>query len=829
MKFKLYIPFLLFYCIFPVYGLETTSIRSISDLTANVSEFGKLHPQEKVYLHFDNTAYYLGENLWFKAYVVQSDRNSLSNLSKTLYVEMISPEGIIVETRKLKIEDGRCHGEFYLRDSLKPGFYEIRAYTRHMLNEGKDCLFSRVFPFYGKPEKSGDYKKRDIEGRAYSQRVPGQRKDFTQKEKLQLTFYPEGGNLVYGLQSKVAFQAFGKDGDDAEVVGVVCSESGDTVSRFSTSHLNMGSFIFTPESGKYKAIVSYKNREYKFDLPNIQSEGYVMRIDTSEQDKLTILVQKSKGLISEPLGINITCRGRLYGCDSLTIGEENIVSLSFPKKMLPSGVSQVTLFNKKGEILSERMVFTDHYSRMKIEVEPDRKSYKPFEKVTMDFKISDFRDNALETDFSVSVRDASTTSLDPYSGNILTDLLLSSELKGFIESPGYYFTDNDQQKKQDLDLLLLTQGWCSYNWKQMSSVEAYKEKYPFEESLMIEGNVFSLFNKKKSKENVDVLMVLMYGDLSQHGSCKTDKDGRFNLALADFYGKSNLILRTKEKGKRKEMVIMLDRAFSPDLKTYSFYEKLIPLLDSPTVPVIAGNIAKVVSDTINEKQMKSLNDKKNIMLHEVVIKGKKDRNYESEGLNGANIVYDIKKEIDNRIDKGLWEVANLTNFIYDSNKYYSIFASDNGSLQKYKGRNIVCVINNNFAGFGLPEDLSINDVKTVTINETPGVSLRYCQVADGNEVVFFIYTVFDHKIPAGIRKTTFQGYSQVKEFFSPQYDKIVLPDDVDYRRTLYWNPSVRTNKEGKATISFYNNSSCDKMNVCAETVTQNGIIGSVCR
>jgi len=827
------ISILFLFSIFSLHGQDTTAIRKISDYTKHITSFARAYEQEKVYMHFDNTAYFKDETMWFKAYVVRADRNSLSPISKTLYVELLNEEGNLLETKKLKLEDGRCHGEFLLKDLLYSGYYEIRAYTRHMLNDGSESIFSRVFPISDVPNQKGDYTKSKIRERPYSQRVPGPRMNYLQKEKNTITFYPEGGNLVAGITSRIAFQAFDKDGKNAIVSGVVISDTGDTLSNFNTSHLNMGKFLITPKPGKNNAKVMFNDKSFTFDFPEVKPEGYVMAVDVSDISNLVILIQKTPELPSEPLGLSITCRGKLYGLDSLIIGNENAISMSFPKKMLPSGVSQITLYNESGEVLAERMVFINHNSLMKMEVTSNKPSYNPFEKVTMDFILNDVKDNPLETDFSVSVRDASTTAIDPNGDNILTNLLLSSELKGYIENPGYYFETDDDQRKQDLDLLLMTQGWSRYSWKKMAGVEKLVEKHPFEEGLYLEGRIISLWGKKP-KENIEVLMVLMSDSTSQHNICKTDKEGRFYFYLVDFYGKSKLTLQTKAKGRRKEHAITLDRVFSPGVKKYSFYEKLQPVVDSVKTytviqtPLKAVEDLQVNTDTLKKEALKPI-DKKSHMLKEVVIKGKKQFEMENEGLRDANIVVDVTKKIDEFVDLGDYVPVTLSDFMYETSPYFSIHAGINGTSDYYKGKRIMSVYNNHYLGYGLP-DFIMSEVETLMISEKPGVALKYNPGAEGSEVVFFLYGKQNkRKEPYGIRNTTLQGYSLVKEFYSPQYDKIVLPDDKDYRRTLYWNPEVKTNKEGKATISFYNNSSCKKMNVSAETVTGNGVVGALLR
>src|ERR1035437_5695864 len=537
-----------------LHAQDSVAIKKIAAFSRNFVSFSKEYPQEKVYIHFDNSAYFLGESIWFKAYVVLADRNALSQLSKTLYVDLISQEGTLIETKKIKIENGQCHGDFKIPSTYYGGFYEIRAYTRYMLNFERENVFSRVFPVYDKPVEDGNYK-HVITERPKSQRIPQIRKEFEQKENLSITFFPEGGNLIAGMKQKVAFKATGKNGENVSVSGNVYDDQGKIVTDFSTEYLDMGVFEFTPKNSKYVVKAQYQNKDYTFNIPQIIETGYALNINNQEEEKIDILIQKNPVTASIPLGLSISCRGKLYGFEQVKVGEENALLLSFNKKMLPTGVAQITLYNTLGEVLSERLIFVNHHSQMKIEMVQDKEIYNPFEKVDMHFKLRDFKGNPLETTFSLAVHDNASTTSNPYSDNILTNLLLSSEVKGFIENPEYYFESNEPARKQALDLLMLTQGWSRYSWKQMAGVIPFTVKQPIEKELVIEGSVTSLILKQK-KENIDVSMILMTDSSSQKGICKTDKEGKFNFAVQDFFGQANLILQTKENDKRTEKNIL---------------------------------------------------------------------------------------------------------------------------------------------------------------------------------------------------------------------------------------------------------------------------------
>ena len=182
-------------------------VRKLSGYIEAVQNFGEMLPQEKVYLHFDNTSYYQGDPVWFQCYVVTSELNRPSDLSKTLYVELLNPGGEVIAKRVLPVRNGRCHGSFELTQlPFYSGFYEVRAYTKYMLNFGEEVIFSRVLPVFDKPRAAGDFKEKNIQRYAVY-KYPQVRKKTAKEKKVNLKFFPEGGNLVEGIPSRVAFEA----------------------------------------------------------------------------------------------------------------------------------------------------------------------------------------------------------------------------------------------------------------------------------------------------------------------------------------------------------------------------------------------------------------------------------------------------------------------------------------------------------------------------------------------------------------------------------------------------------------------------------------------
>ena len=147
----------------PTIVFAQTDLEKVVEYMKHGLVFNKLYPQEKVYLHFDNTGYFKGERIYFKAYSIRTDTGAPSDISRVLYVELLNPSGDVVQTNKVKMEKGVGYGDLPLDSMFGTGFYEVRAYTRYMRNWGNDVVFSRAFPVYRNPKVESDYRDPQIE------------------------------------------------------------------------------------------------------------------------------------------------------------------------------------------------------------------------------------------------------------------------------------------------------------------------------------------------------------------------------------------------------------------------------------------------------------------------------------------------------------------------------------------------------------------------------------------------------------------------------------------------------------------------------------------
>ncbi len=419
----------------------------------------KVQVQEKVYVQTDNNCYFVGDTLWYKAFVLRADNNKPTNMSKLLYVELLSPDGVVVERQRIVVSNkGVTCGQFALQDSLYSGYYEIRAYTRWMLNfnvthrdytlddkhlfynnnMAKDFfrewngLYSRVLPIFSKPKQKGNYDGKYMYGR------PKQEVEFVEKPKLKVRFYPEGGTLLEGVQNRVAFDICDNDGQALQISGSL-----DDGTKLQPTYMGRGTFLVTPNG--QKATFKWNDKEWTFKLPKSQAEGVVLVLDKGEA-KWT-----SRGV--SVAAYAVMCRGKLY-----LFERTSSTSASLAMDKLPSGVNELMLLDADAKVLASRLFFVNHDDKVKnVSVKTDKMEYKPFEPISLEVKGAEPK-----MPFAISVRDARTDDTSFDDGNMMTEMLLCSDLKGFVASPAYYFESNDEAHTKALDNLLMVQGWRRY-------------------------------------------------------------------------------------------------------------------------------------------------------------------------------------------------------------------------------------------------------------------------------------------------------------------------------------------------------------------------------
>lgn len=545
--------------------------------------FNKAAPQEKVYLHFDNTGYFKGETIRFKAYVKRMDSDRPSNISTVLYVELVNPIGDVCERRTLKVVDGIADGDIKL-DSIvgASGFYEVRAFTRYMSNWGTSAAFSRVFPIFNKPKVEGNYSNAVIDKVSFRHRLPNTRVDedgkvaesTTDLEMNSVKFYPEGGDLVKGLTSRVAFTVTNKEGKRVAVKGSLLNAQKQKLGAVETDETGRGVFEVCPmlmPEPLYVQLPDEKGKMREYKLPEAKEEGCVLTLDMMDDTEITATIHSTSGIQGRLLGYVLMHNGTILDCDTMTA--QPFIVKRFEKLSLPAGVSQFTLFNSEGRILAERLFFLMPFASESdsIFVTTNLRSLSPCCKVELDLQA------APNSSISFSAMDAATMT-NGKEGNMKTWMLLSSEVSGYIDSPDYYFEADDVPHRRAADLLMMTQGWRRYDWQLMSGQKVLDKVEPNEDGLYIFGQLTSK-SKKRDVGNVDLSMTLFNRDgQSMSGKAKTDSLGRYSFKLPDCSGDWALQIKSEKEGEAQNYVIAIDRHFSPAMRLLSPYEtEMLPV------------------------------------------------------------------------------------------------------------------------------------------------------------------------------------------------------------------------------------------------------------
>lgn len=813
-------------------------LRALIDQAAS---FAERMPREKVYVHLDNTGYFKGDKIWFQCYVVDGISNVPTPLSHTLYVELLNPRGEVIAKQILKIENGRCNGAFNL-DHLPfySGFYEVRAYTKYMLNFGDAAVFSRVVPVFEAPKKEGDFSEKRM-ARSIS-RYPGTRPNTKAGPNLSMRFFPEGGSLIAGVPVRVAFEITGRSGIPMEASGRVVDEStGETIVEFHTMHEGRGYFEITPEmQANYKAIINCGNdkNEHKFKLPQVRENGVALKVDNySDPDSIFIKIRPKKedGGV-DIAGMAISSRGGLWSYAFVNLNNDKTIKLS--SSNMPSGVSIISIFGHKGQILAERMIFVNNGGYGKVEATLDKFENGTNGKLTLDLSATDSNGNpAAVLPLSVSVIDGDNA-VD-YQGGLLSDLLLMSEIKGYIRNPMQYFCSDSDISRRNLDLLMMVSGWRCYSWEEMANVKPINLQYKPEHAIDLEGQAVS-FARSHPKANVDVSVMISETDAPDSlrhtfSDClTTDSCGRFRVSY-DLNGKWSLIMSVTENGKKKDHRVILDRLFSPAPRKYDRAEMVVESYTEST-PFLTKEIVdsdSITSGLIIDEYVSS----DAVKLNEVEVKGKHNREAEIyKARSKALIHYDLQEEISDLVDRGEIVSNDLFEVLKSINPDFHKRFNGNKEKLMYKNKEPLFVIDyertteSDVLKFAY---LYPESIKSIYVSEDTGTKLRY---ADPKYTIFtidkkyscvvLIETFPDLRSPVsrGTRFQTIEGYTVPEEFYN--IDNAALLENPDFRRTLYWNPLLITDSDGKASVEFFNNSTCRNIRVSVQGVDGNGTIYS---
>ena len=804
--------------------------------------FANNFPREKAYLHFDNTSYYVGDTIWFKAYVTLAEQQTFSQISRPLYVELVDQTGHIADKQIIKLTQGEGNGQFILPPSMLSGYYEVRAYTRWMLAFNEPQYFSRTFPIY--QLTNSDKLERSIT--TYELSSSMENRPSETEEKLNVRFFPEGGQLVEGVTSQVAFKAESKNEGNIELSGTIYTKEGAEITSFETLHDGMGRFEYTPSAQPAIAKVDFQGKKYEFTLPQALPNGYVLST-VSNAGALLVRVFCNAATPQDTLAVFISHQGRPYVHQLISCRADAPQEFILPTRKLPAGVLQVSLINRAGNTLCERFVFSNPRAPLQLSAEGLKEVYTPYAPIRCELQVKNAKGEPISGDVSVSIRDAVRSDYLEYDNNIFTDLLLTSDLKGYIHQPGYYFASPSPRKQTELDILLMVHGWRKYDMSQAISTAPFTPLQLPEAQLVLNGQVKSTILKNKLKD-IALSVIVKKDDQFITGGTVTDENGRFTIPVEDFEGTTEAVIQTRKIGKErnKDASILIDRNFSPAPRAYGYKELHPEWKDLTHWQQKAENFDSLYMDSI--RKVEGL-----YVLDEVEIKSKR-----RQGSNMATKIneksidayYDVRRSVDLLRDNGKivttipelmeklspqfdWDRSNdkLTYrqkpicYIMDNH----ILSETETQMMLTEVDGLASIIISKGTG-GIDDDI-IQNTKMSEVTDSTGVDISKL---DKYSVFYLIplprRDVLNKSQSAvlGTRQTVIQGYTRPLEYYSPAYPtKELYMDKVDKRRTLYWNPSVQADENGKAVIECYNNQYSTPLIIQAETLGKDGQIGSM--
>ena len=645
------------------------------------------------------------------------------------------------------------------------------------------------------------------------------------RDGIDMQFFPEGGKYVNGLQNRIAFKAIGTDGLSREAEGTIEDEDGKLITHFKSMHKGMGSILITPSPEKeYFASLWYNTRKYVIPLPHASDSGSVMTINYSGNEGYPYLTLKQ--LSSEATAQKYlvgSAYGRIWFSALLNMTKDSC-RLKIPIELLPEGVCRLTVLDNNFKPDCERLIYIDKRGRFKIEVTPDSSSYGTRSKVTLLIKAT--REGIpLQTDLSLAVVDPEQEGNEKDENGIVVYKLLASELKGYIEDPGYYFKDDSCTDHDALDFLMLTQGYREFLPDTTSPEDL---KFQPERNFTISGNLNlggSKSRERKYNYNDLELSLICLSETPYIGQFSPDSTGRFSKVLPLLHGKSRSILQATTLRKKPFYgEIFLDEAGAmPEFD--------LPLPSGPVLAAPANEfINRLQAAKKTEVTKNPVYGLMSVTLPEVTVTAKAKNWYTDFEPKAEKIAYlDSLDPAGNRYS-GIYDllVKEFGAHFYTRNGLRTILLPSYSTV----GRSIteyfpIYVVNGQiyWNGEDLQVDggilnssletlqgLHINDIKKVMVLPPGGIlpiyyaSLKFRKAGFYQSLVV-IETYSDNIYrgdPSGIKTFILDGLDSPRQFYSPRYDVPHQSNKIyDGRATLHWEPSIRTDASGQAQVEFF--------------------------
>lgn len=588
--------------------------------------------------------------------------------------------------------------------------------------------------------------------------------------KVEFTMFPEGGDLVCGLDNNVAFTAKNEFGKPADVEGVVLTEKGSKVASFSSFHQGMGSFKFNPQSGEtyHVKITKPEGITEIFKVPSVLERGYVLNIDNSKLGEVAVNINTTE---TEKLAVVAQVRGKLY-YSTLVDAKPGSNKFIFSTDEFPIGVAQITLFDSKGIARAERLAFVNKHKQLNISVDTEKEKYLPREKVRMTLTVKDERGLPMPANLSMAVvNDQLLSFADDKSGNILSQLLLQQDLKQKVEEPAFYFNAKEPKADKALDYVMMTSGWRRFSWEKLMEEELPAINYLGERAI-IAGQIF---NGEDSKPMSGVKIKIPGGV-----EYESDPDGKFSLKKVDLSSPLSLVFNSE--GYYQQSQYLQD--YNQNLvlymykKNYNYYGYNTTSKHRAKSGKSAGAPSVVDMEDIALAPVAGMVNEKAPMLDNLA-------------ANKAELRKEAQPDASKKKEDAFKQVEGKK------------VARDQSKAEEQKRNN-----NNG------PKDIAQEDAKVVS----QSVADRRFDKNAGDDL--------DEWDGERMNGKAIQTYYRARQFYAPTYEKQEnVETRTDFRNTIYWNPNVEVGYSGKKTIEFYTSDDITSFRTTIEGIGSDGTVG----
>ena len=850
---------------------SSLSAQTMQDtIIANFSLMERI-PKEKLYLHLDKPFYGAGEKIWFKGYLVNAITHQDNAQSNFIITELINRSDSIVERKKIRRDSLGFHNAFTLPATLPAGDYYLRGYSNWMLNEDPDFFFSRnikignsidntivssieyqqeddthytakikftsnvqavfenttikyLYLENGKIKNKG--KKKTDENGWISISLPDLKSPVARRIEVEfddpqyiykrtfhlpvftndfdVKFFPEGGALINIPHQNVAFKAQGADGFSKEIEGFLFNSKGDTHTNFRSEHNGMGIFTMNPVNNEtyYVTVRTNDSITKRFDLPAIEPKGISIAMSHYKQE-IRYEIQKTEATEwPQKLFLLAHTRGKLAILQPInpkrTFGKMN-------DSLFTEGITHFMLIDEQGNALSERLIFVPDHKPNQWQITTDQPTYGKREKVSLQITAKDSEGNPVEGTFSVSITDRKSIQPDSLADNILSNLLLTSDLKGYVEDPAFYFLNQDARTLRSIDYLMMTHGWRRHKMENVLRTPSLNFTNYIEKGQTISGRIMGFFGANVKKGPICVLAP-KYNIIA---TTETDEKGQF-IVNTSFRDSTTFLVQARTKKGFAGVDILMDPPQYP--------------VATHKAPYFNGSTTFMENYLMNTRDQYYMEGGMRVYnLKEVTVTAKRERPSSKSIYTGGINTYTVEED---RL-QGYGQTA------FDAASRLPSVTITNGSE--------IHIRNNSEPAIIVIDDIVYEDasdiLKDIQVSDMSSISLlRGADAvilgprASGGAVVI---TLKDPRnLPArpaqGIITYTPLGYSESVEFYHPTYDTPEKKNAQrsDFRSTVYWNPELRLDAEGKATIEYYTPDSTAPEDIIIEGVDKNG---KVCR